>query len=91
MQTQIKKWGNSQGIIIPKEILKEAGIKQNEMLEAKALKGSITISVPHKKKTFEERIEEYCARNNITDGFDWSKVPEYGEIDLGTPEGREIL
>ncbi len=91
MQIQVKKWGNSQGIIIPKEILKEAGIKLNEALEIKALKGSITISVPFRHKTLEERMDEYCVRNGITDGFDWSKAGSYGEIDLGEPEGRELL
>ncbi len=91
MQAKIKKWGNSQGVIIPKEILKEAGIKLNDLLEIKALKGSITISVPHRRKSLEERMDDYCVRNNITDGFDWSKVGDYGELDLGEPEGREIM
>ncbi len=26
MQTQVKEWGNSQGIRLPKEVLKSAGI-----------------------------------------------------------------
>ena len=30
MQTQIKEWGNSQGIRLPKEVLKSAGITLNE-------------------------------------------------------------
>ena len=30
MQTQVKEWGNSQGIRLPKEVLKSAGITLNE-------------------------------------------------------------
>lgn len=30
MQTQIKEWGNSQGIRLPKEVLKSAGFTLNE-------------------------------------------------------------
>ena len=33
MQTQVKEWGNSQGIRLPKEVLKSAGITLNEVLE----------------------------------------------------------
>ena len=29
MQTQVKEWGNSQGIRLPKEVLKSAGITLN--------------------------------------------------------------
>ena len=32
MQTQVKEWGNSQGIRLPKEVLKSAGITLNEVL-----------------------------------------------------------
>ena len=33
MQIQVKSWGNSQGIRLPKEILQDAGIALNETLE----------------------------------------------------------
>ena len=33
MQTQVKVWGNSQGIRIPKEILQRANISLNEVLD----------------------------------------------------------
>ena len=32
MKAQVKEWGNSQGIRIPKEILEDAGISLNEVL-----------------------------------------------------------
>ena len=33
MQTQVKEWGNSQGIRLPKEALKSAGFTLKEVLE----------------------------------------------------------
>ena len=35
MQTQVKAWGNSQVIRLPKEILQEANVEINDMLEVK--------------------------------------------------------
>ena len=31
MQTQVKAWGNSQGIRLPKDILQEANVEINDM------------------------------------------------------------
>ena len=33
MQAQIREWGNSQGIRLPKEILKSAGMALNEIID----------------------------------------------------------
>ena len=38
MQTQVKEWGNSQGIRLPKEILKSAGITLNEFFRCYSIK-----------------------------------------------------
>lgn len=42
MQTQVKEWGNSQGIRLPKEVLKSAGITLNEVLDVTISNGVIT-------------------------------------------------
>lgn len=47
MQTQIKEWGNSQGIRLPKEVLKSAGITLNEVLDVTISNGVITFSQNH--------------------------------------------
>ena len=41
MQTQVKAWGNSQGIRLPKDILQEANVEINDMLEVKVSDGMI--------------------------------------------------
>ena len=42
MQAQVKEWGNSQGIRLPKEVLKSAGIALNEILDVTRFGGQIT-------------------------------------------------
>ena len=43
MQTQVKEWGNSQGIRLSKEVLKSAGIELNEILDVSVANGVITL------------------------------------------------
>ena len=43
MQAQVKEWGNSQGIRLPKEILNSAGITLNEVLDVTVSNGVITL------------------------------------------------
>ena len=79
MQTQVKEWGNSQGIRLPKEILRSAGIALNEVLEVTVSNGVIMLVKPFHHKTLEERAAEY-------DG----KLMLDGEYDWGEPVGREV-
>ena len=39
MQTTVKSWGNSQGIRLPKEVLQDAGITLNEVLNVTVKNG----------------------------------------------------
>lgn len=79
MQTQVKTWGNSQGIRIPKEILQEADVVIDEMLDIKVSDGVIMLLKPFRHKTLEERAAQYGGRLNLDGEFDW-----------GAPVGREI-
>ena len=79
MQAQVKEWGNSQGIRLPKEVLKSAGISLNEILEVTVSNGEITLTKAFKHKTLEERAAEF-------DG----KLMLDGEYDWGEPVGKEV-
>lgn len=79
MQAQVKEWGNSQGIRLPKEILKSAGITLNEMLDVTVTDGVITLAKSFRHKTLEERASEYNGRLMLD-----------GEYDFGEPVGREV-
>jgi len=79
MQTQVKTWGNSQGIRIPKEILQEADVVIDEILDIKVSNGVIMLLKPFRHKTLEERAAQYGGWLNLDGEFDW-----------GAPVGREI-
>lgn len=59
MQTQVKEWGNSQGIRLPKEVLKSAGITLNEVLDVTISNGVITLAKTFRHKTLEERASKF--------------------------------
>lgn len=79
MQTQVKAWGNSQGIRIPREVLQTAGITIDEILDIKVKNGVIILEKTFKHKTLEERAAEFGGNLNLDGEFDW-----------GEPVGREV-
>lgn len=79
MQAQVKEWGNSQGIRLPKDVLKSAGIELNETLDVTVSNGVITLVKTFHHKTLEERATEYNGKLMLDGEYDW-----------GNPVGREI-
>lgn len=79
MKLQIKEWGNSQGIRFPKEMMEEANLSVNDVLEAKVVNGAIVLAKPFRHKTLEERAAAYDGDLKLDGEFDW-----------GEPLGREI-
>jgi len=79
MQTQVKVWGNSQGIRIPKEILQRANISLNEVLDISVENGVITLKKAFRHKTLEERAEAFDGKLNLDGEYEW-----------GEPLGREV-
>ena len=79
MTAQIVKWGNSQGIRLPKNVLDEAGLRTNEHVELVTEAGRIIILKQHRHQTLEERAAAYGG-----------KLGPYEEYDWGEPVGREI-
>ncbi|MEG1912562.1 MAG: AbrB/MazE/SpoVT family DNA-binding domain-containing protein [Cloacibacillus sp.] len=80
MQATIQKWGNSQGIRIPKHLLESAGIAADETVEISVEEEKIVIT---KITTVKRRkIEQIFA------GYEGGY--ESCEIDWGAPVGKEI-
>lgn len=79
MLTTIRKWGNSQGIRIPKNILETASIRENDKVEILAEQDCIIIRRPLKKHlTIEERFKGYTGDYRCH------------EADTGKPTGNEV-
>jgi antitoxin MazE len=79
MVGRVQKWGNSQAVRLPKAILEEIGLKENDEVEIKAEHGRVTILPIRRPKTLQERIAEYQGEYICT------------EWDAGTPKGDEVL
>ena len=79
MQVQVKAWGNSQGIRISKDTLKEADIFVNDVLNVNVSNGQILLTKPFRHKTLEERAADFGGKLNLDGEFDW-----------GQPAGREV-
>ena len=79
MQTQIKSWGNSQGIRLNKQILEEAGFKQDDILDITIASGQIILSKPFRHRSLKERAAEYGGKLNLGN-----------EIEYGDPVGTEV-
>ena len=82
MMSQVAKWGNSQGVRIPRKLLQIAGIEVNDNVEIIAGDNSLLIKSAQ-KKTLGWYLESYDDPHQEQDRFSW------GELDL--PKGRELL
>jgi len=81
MQTTIVKWGNSQGVRLPKHILNSANLSDRDAIEL-FVEGNTIIIKKSKKATKHKTIQELFA------GFEDDYAPT--EINWGKPEGNEI-
>ena len=73
MEIRIQKWGNSDGIRIPRNILKSLNIKTNDILNIEEVNKKIIISIPEKKKvSLEEKFKEYKGKN-LSKDFSWDE------------------
>ncbi|OHW63379.1 antitoxin MazE [Andreesenia angusta] len=79
MLAKIQKWGNSNGIRIPKSALETVHLKENDKVEIVVKEGNIIIMPLKKHKTFEERIAGFTGEY------------EYEEWDTGEPVGEEVF
>ena len=81
MLTTIRKWGNSQGVRLPKALLDALFLQENDPVEVIAESESIIIRKATRKrrakKSLEERFEGY------------SGAYQCEEWDTGKPVGRE--
>ncbi len=81
MQTNIVKWGNSQGIRLPKILLDSANLTENDAVEVTVENDSIVIKKAENKKKHKTIQEHFKNFNGEYEPID---------IDWGNAEGREL-
>ena len=69
----IQKWGNSNGIRIPKNILVTAKIKENDEVTMTASENEIIIRKERRHKSFAERMNG-CEEKYVIEELDSSSV-----------------
>ena len=79
MYGTIQRWGNSQGIRLPKKLLNEAMLRENDEVEIIATKREITI----RKARRHESLDALFA------GYDGDYAPQ--EFDTGDDVGMEVV
>ena len=78
----MQKWGNSQGIRIPKSVLEQVEINNNDTVEIVVEKSKIII---RKVKA----VKEYKSLDELFEGYTGNY--KSGEWDTGKPVGKEVF
>lgn len=89
MRATIQRWGNSQGIRIPKTLLEDSGLSVNDCVELVPASEGLAVRkvVPTKRhRTTTERLEEFYGLPIDEVSRDTSEP----EFDWGPPVGDEI-
>lgn len=87
IQTNIRRWGNSQGIRLSKEILAQMDLQENDTVGINICDGKMTVEKVNKPKylNLAERLEAFYKRP-----IDEIYVESTQEVDVGDPKGNEI-
>jgi antitoxin MazE len=78
MQTNIVKWGNSQGIRLPKMLLDRVNLTESDIVDITVENGNIIIKKAENKKqykTIQERFKDFNEEYEPID-IDWGKAEE---------------
>ena len=82
MFTTIQKWGNSQAVRLPKSILEEVSLEENDQVEIVSENETIIIKKAIRKRRAKKSLEERFA------GYTGDYQCE--EYDWGKPMGKEV-
>lgn len=85
MTATLQKWGNSQGIRIPKQIIKDLSLKENDILSIERIDNTIVFKKAKVHKSLKDRLEQFYDKP-----ISRIKKIEVEEIDTGSPVGEEI-
>ena len=90
MEIKLKKWGNSQGIILPKKVLREADLDLDipQKFEVQVKDNQLILTPVKPEQSLKDLFK----------GFDYKKywqeydnVHQTKEVNFGKPQGREVF
>lgn len=79
MDVQLKAWGNSLGIRIPKNMLRQLHLREDDTLSVEVEGGRLTLTPAIRHLTLEERAAAYDGNLMLSESVDW-----------GDPAGNEV-
>lgn len=87
IQANIRRWGNSQGIRLSKEILAQMNLQENDTVGINVYDGKMTVEKINKPKylNLAERLEAFYKKT-----IDEIYIESTQEVDVGDPKGNEI-
>ena len=81
MQAVVQKWGNSQGIRLPKKILKDLGIDINDKIEISLNDGEIIL----------RKVKKYIDLDDLFKDYKGDYREDFAEFEFfGEAQGREF-
>lgn len=86
-QTNIRRWGNSQGIRLSKEILTQMNLQEDDAIGINIYDGKMIVEKINKPKylNLTERLEAFY-KKPINEIY----IDSTQEVDIGDPKGNEI-
>lgn len=81
MPTKIQRWGNSQGLRVPKEVLAAAKLEVGDAVDVRAVDGTLIV-------TPLRRVRGRLALADLVSAMPKADTPV--ELPWGDPEGHEI-
>jgi antitoxin MazE len=79
MEVQLKRWGNSLGLRIPKGIADAAGLKADDAVVIDTSVDGLIVKKARRKYVLAELLSQVTPENR------------HEAIDLGGPQGKELL
>lgn len=91
MKVTVKKWGNSQGIRLPKYVLNAIGVDD--------INTELTLTINNNKEIVLEKAKNSLTIDKLFEGFDYKKYwtdwdkehpNQSKEVNFGKPVGKEV-
>ncbi|WP_302389862.1 AbrB/MazE/SpoVT family DNA-binding domain-containing protein [Eggerthella sinensis] len=83
--TMLNKWGNGEGVLVPKAVREQAGISAGDELRIEVTDAGAIVLTPVRQRF---RRGKVVTLEELFDGYDGEYVPT--ECDWGDAQGKEV-